>query len=174
MLGEAEGEAEGLARLTKRFVAGNESRAGGLDVLPCAYDVEARSAAEGRTSRGELEARQRITQAEPIQLRDAFQLKLVFAAEVEPTILDANLEKYQTELAERRNEYRRRLEATEIFELARSPREAELWRLSIENGLAYCKAQLEWVREARARLSKVKAPSKARPRTCRRSRRTRG
>jgi hypothetical protein len=40
----------------------------------------------------------------------------------------------------------------EIFELARSKREASLWRLSIEHGIAWAEAELAWVKKARREL----------------------
>jgi PadR family transcriptional regulator AphA len=54
-------------------------------------------------------------------------------------------------------EYRARLGAEEIFALARSPREAEIWRLSIEHGLAWCETESTWIDEARKRLRHAKA-----------------
>jgi len=94
--------------------------------------------------------------APPVQLRDALQLRLCFSAEVEPRKLDATLAAHQGELEARQLDYRARLDDERIFGLARSPRERELWRLSIENGLLWCEAQLTWVAAARERLSRVK------------------
>lgn len=91
----------------------------------------------------------------PVQLRDPFLLKLVFAAEAPPAVVEGLFEHYEAELSQRQGEYRARLRMTEIFALARSKREAELWRLSIENGLAWCEAQLAWAAAARARLRAV-------------------
>lgn len=88
----------------------------------------------------------------PVQIRDPFLLKLVFAAEAPPQVVEALFEHYEAELSERRAEYQARLRMTEIFALARSGREAVLWRLAIENGLAWCEAQLAWAAVARARL----------------------
>ena len=103
--------------------------------------------------------------APPVQLRDALQLRLCFAAEVEPKKLDAMLAAHQGELEARQLDHRARLDDEHIFGLARSPRERELWRLSIENGLLWCEAQLTWVAAARERLSRVKhAPSPPRKR----------
>jgi DNA-binding PadR family transcriptional regulator len=91
--------------------------------------------------------------AAPLQLRDPFMLKFVFAAKLPPAELDAALERNEAELKHTREEYRARLAMPEIFSLARSAREAQLWRLSIENGLAFCEAQLRWTARARAALS---------------------
>jgi len=91
----------------------------------------------------------------PMQLRDPFLLKLVFAAEAPPEVVEGLFEHYEAELLQRRAEYRARLGMAEIFALARSEREAELWRLGIENGLAWCEAQLAWAAIARARLRAV-------------------
>lgn len=91
----------------------------------------------------------------PVQLRDPFLLKLVFAAEAPPEVVEGLFEHYEAELSQRRAEYRARLGMAEIFALARSEREAVLWRLSIENGLAWCEAQLRWAADARTRLRAV-------------------
>jgi PadR family transcriptional regulator AphA len=88
----------------------------------------------------------------PVQIRDPFLLKLVFAAEAPPEVVEGLFDHFEAELAERRSEYRARLGMAEIFALARSEREAVLWRISIENGLAWCEAQLTWAASARARL----------------------
>jgi PadR family transcriptional regulator AphA len=97
--------------------------------------------------------------AEPVgppQLRDPLLLKLVFAGEAPPEDIEAVLATHQEELEARREEYRARLSSPEIFALARSPRERLLWELSIENGLGWCEAQLEWTRQARRRLGKAR------------------
>lgn len=91
----------------------------------------------------------------PVQLRDPFLLKLVFAAEAPPEVVEGLFQHYEAELSQRRAEYRARLGMTEIFALARSEREAVLWRLGIENGLAWCEAQLAWAKAARAELRAV-------------------
>jgi PadR family transcriptional regulator, regulatory protein AphA len=108
------------------------------------------------TSSGRTELRRWL--AEPIgptRIRDPVLLKFVFAAELAPELLDAMLAGYERALEERRVEYRERLEAKEIFDLARSERERELWKLSIENGLAWCDAQLAWAVRARRRLARI-------------------
>jgi PadR family transcriptional regulator, regulatory protein AphA len=91
---------------------------------------------------------------EPLQLRHPLLLKFVFASEVPPAELDAVLEGYETSLAATRAEYQGRLKAKEIFSLARSKREAAMWRLSIEHGLAWCDTELDWLRKTRRTLSK--------------------
>jgi DNA-binding PadR family transcriptional regulator len=90
---------------------------------------------------------------EPLQLRDPFQLKFVFAAQLPAAELDAALARHAEELQQKREEYKARLSMPEIFTLARSEREALLWRLSIDNGLAFVEAQLRWTLRARAALS---------------------
>lgn len=89
---------------------------------------------------------------EPLQLRHPLLLKFVFSADVEPEQLDHVLERYRASLARTREEYAARLSAKEIFSLARSKREAALWRLSIEHGLAWCDTELGWVDRARKEL----------------------
>jgi DNA-binding PadR family transcriptional regulator len=88
----------------------------------------------------------------PLQMRHPLLLKLVFAANVPPAELDLVLERYEEGLTATQADYRGRLSAKEIFSLARSKREAELWKLSIEHGLAWCDTELQWVQEARRRL----------------------
>jgi|SRR5688572_15952126 PadR family transcriptional regulator, regulatory protein AphA len=90
---------------------------------------------------------------EPMQLRDPLQLRLVFAAGVPPAQLDAALADYESGLRTRLAEYRARLKDVEIFGLARSARERLIWTLSVENGIAWCEAQLKWLRSARERLA---------------------
>ncbi|MFT4101641.1 MAG: PadR family transcriptional regulator [Burkholderiaceae bacterium] len=89
---------------------------------------------------------------EPVRLRHPLLLKLAFAAEVEPGVLDQVLADYGESLSATRAEYADRLAMKEIFSLARSRREATLWRLSIEHGLAWCDAELGWIEKARRAL----------------------
>jgi PadR family transcriptional regulator, regulatory protein AphA len=89
---------------------------------------------------------------EPPQLRDPLLLKLVFAAELPAAQLDHVLSQYAESLRATRREYQARLGAKEIFSLARSKREALLWELSLDNGLAWCEAQLAWTERASQRL----------------------
>ena len=102
---------------------------------------------------------------EPLQLRHPLLLKLVFSSEVEPEALDAVLASYQAGVEATAAEYRARLGAEEIFSLARSAREAEIWRLSIEHGLAWCEVEAAWVDKARKRLrrTKVQAARRVKP-----------
>jgi len=65
---------------------------------------------------------------QPMQLRHPLLLKLVFAATLEPAKLDSLLDEYQKEMVATRTEYAARLASTDIFDLARSPREAAIWR----------------------------------------------
>lgn len=89
---------------------------------------------------------------DPVQLRHPLLLKFVFASEVEPEQLDALLAGYAEAVARTQAEYRARRSAVEIFSLARSEREAEIWKLSIDHGLAWCELETKWVARARARL----------------------
>jgi PadR family transcriptional regulator, regulatory protein AphA len=108
--------------------------------------------AAGRTALAEWLA----APVDPAQIRDPFLLKLVFAAAAPPERVDGLLDHYVAELSQRRAEYEARLAMREIFALARSEREATLWRLSIDNGLAWCDAQLAWAARARAQLGAVR------------------
>ncbi len=89
---------------------------------------------------------------EPVHLRHPLLLKLVFAAELEPAALDEVLAGYRASIVATRADYVARLTMKEIFSLARSKREATLWRLSIEHGLAWCDAELAWLDRARRAL----------------------
>lgn len=133
-----------------------------VEVIPQAGKPARRVYALTPSGRSELE-RWLAEPVEPAQLRDPFMLKFVFAARLPAPVLDGLLAGYQSALSETLAEYRGRLAHPKIFSLARSPREATLWRLSIENGLAYCEAQLAWVERARKELSAPGA-SKAAPR----------
>jgi len=103
---------------------------------------------------------------EPLQLRHPLLLKLVFAADIEPAALDAILAQYDAALRATRADYAQRLHAPQIFALARSRREAEIWRLSIEHGLAWCAMEAAWIKTARARLGRA-APARRRARATR-------
>jgi DNA-binding PadR family transcriptional regulator len=97
---------------------------------------------------------------EPFQLRHPLLLKLVFSTDLEPDALDALLGSYESGLDVLREEYAARAGSPEIFELARSPREAQLWELAIDHGVAWVDMERAWVRRARARL---REPVGARP-----------
>lgn len=97
---------------------------------------------------------------EPLQLRHPLLLKFVFSASTPPRALDAVLQRYEEGLVATRNEYEGRLSLKEIFSLARSTREATIWRLSIEHGLAWCDAELAWIKKAREQLTEAKELTK--------------
>jgi PadR family transcriptional regulator AphA len=105
------------------------------------------------TSAGEeeLEAWLRAP-VEPMQLRHPLLLKFVFAARMAPSKLDQVLSGYEEALLATRADYASRVSSKEIFSLARSKREATLWRLSIEHGLAWVETELKWARRARREL----------------------
>ena len=92
---------------------------------------------------------------EPLQLRHPLLLKFVFSAEVTPAELDAQLQQYAASLAQTREAYAARLIGRQIVELARSKREAQIWRLSVVHGLHWCDAELAWVELARRTLGKA-------------------
>lgn len=94
---------------------------------------------------------------EPVQLRHPLLLKFVFASELKPDVLDDVMAQYGESIAATHAEYAARLTMKEIFSLARSKREATLWRLSIEHGLAWCEAELAWVEKARQVLRPKRA-----------------
>ncbi|MBL8951937.1 MAG: PadR family transcriptional regulator [Myxococcaceae bacterium] len=104
-----------------------------------------------KAGREELQAWLRAP-LEPLQLRHPLLLKFVFAADVPPEELDAVLSRYEASLEVTRAEYRGRLLAKEIFSLARNKREAAMWVLSIEHGLAWCDTELEWLKKTRKAL----------------------
>jgi DNA-binding PadR family transcriptional regulator len=111
--------------------------------------------------RAELE-RLLAAPVEPLVLRDPFLLKFVFSASAPPEELDRALAQQAKELEARRSEYRDRLSAPHIFSLARSEREALLWRLSLQNGLGWCEAQLSWLAQARRELAPRRASKRTR------------
>ncbi len=90
---------------------------------------------------------------EPLHLRHPLLLKFVFSADIDPEHLDLLLEQFREEMVGTLEEYVARLTSKEIFSLARSPREAEIWRLSIEHGVAWCNTEIEWVDQVRKRLA---------------------
>jgi DNA-binding PadR family transcriptional regulator len=89
---------------------------------------------------------------EPVQLRHPLLLKVVLAAGVKARALDDVLAEYEVSLVAKRDENAARLSMKQIFSLARSKREATLWRLSIEHGVAWAEVELAWVRKARREL----------------------
>jgi PadR family transcriptional regulator AphA len=107
------------------------------------------------TSEGEAELEAWLREPlEPIQLRHPLLLKFVFAADVEPEALDEVLASYEQGLKATRAEYEGRASSPQIFSLARNKREAVLWSLSIEHGLAWVDSELEWLKQARKKLSR--------------------
>jgi DNA-binding PadR family transcriptional regulator len=92
---------------------------------------------------------------EPLVLRHPLLLKFVFAAELPPAALDAQLARYAEGVGATRREYKGRLASEEIFMLARSARERSVWQLSIEHGLGWCDAELAWIARARKQLSRA-------------------
>ncbi len=101
----------------------------------------------------------------PMQLRHPLLLKLVFAASLEPAELDTLLEQYQRDMEATRTEYAARLASADIFDLARSPREGAIWRLSIEHGVGWCDAEIAWLRRARRELTDSRTRGSARPKS---------
>ncbi|WP_437679219.1 PadR family transcriptional regulator [Sorangium sp. So ce131] len=97
---------------------------------------------------------------EPLVLRHPLLLKLVFAADAPPKKLDEILARYAADTESQRAEYEARLVDPRIFELARSTREREIWRLSIEHGIAWCDTELRWIERARGELSSERAGQK--------------
>ncbi|WP_437624940.1 PadR family transcriptional regulator [Sorangium sp. So ce1151] len=90
---------------------------------------------------------------EPLMLRHPLLLKLVFAAHLPPAKLDDILARYARDIEATRVDHEGRLGDEQIFSLARSARERDIWRLSIEHGLAWCDAELRWIERARGELS---------------------
>jgi PadR family transcriptional regulator, regulatory protein AphA len=105
-------------------------------------------------------ARWQASPIEPAQLRDPFLLRFVFAADSQPDVLDEHLARYVEVLEATRAEYQARLHLKDIFSLARSPREALVWRLSLENGLAWVEAQVAWGLRARRALRPRRSTTK--------------
>ncbi len=91
---------------------------------------------------------------EPLVLRHPLLLKVVFAARLPPERLDAILAQYAEGIAARRADYVARLDAPEIFTLARSARERDIWHVAIEHGIAWCDMELAWIAQSRERLGR--------------------
>ena len=91
----------------------------------------------------------------PLVLRHPLLLKFVFAAELPPAVLDAQLARYAEGVAATRRDYAARLDSPEIFSLARAEREGVVWRLAIEHGLGWCDAELAWITRARRQLTRA-------------------
>ena len=98
---------------------------------------------------------------EPLVLRHPMLLKLVFAAHASPSALADILDGYAGRVVETRKEYVARLTDENVFSLARSAREAAIWKLSIEHGIAWCDAELEWIERARGLLARGAKGKKA-------------
>jgi len=90
---------------------------------------------------------------EPLLLRHPLLLKFVFAADLPPRELDLVLARYGEGVAAARAQYAGRLGDSQIFDLARTPREALTWRLAIEHGLAWCDMEIAWLERARRELA---------------------
>ena len=122
------------------------------------------------TAAGEAELQRWVAQpVGPAQLRDPFLLKFVFAANAPPQVLTDLVAHYASVLTQTRAEYLARLNHPQIFSLARSKREALLWRLSLDNGLSWCDAQLAWAATAQTQLAA--SPQTPRPKGRTRNRR---
>ncbi len=91
---------------------------------------------------------------EPLVLRHPMLLKLVFAAHASPAALARILEGYARGIRASRMDYTARLTDENVFSLARSAREAAVWRLSVEHGIAWCDAELKWIRKAQGLLAR--------------------
>lgn len=91
---------------------------------------------------------------DPLVLRHPLLLKVVFAARLPSDRLDAILAHYAEGIAATRSQYTARLADPQIFSLARSAREHDIWRLAIEHGIAWCDMELAWIARARERLGR--------------------
>jgi len=98
---------------------------------------------------------------EPLVLRHPMLLKLVFAAHASPGVLADILDGYARGITASRTEYAARLTDANVFSLARSAREAAIWKLSIEHGIAWCDAELRWIERARGLLARRTKGKKA-------------
>jgi DNA-binding PadR family transcriptional regulator len=113
------------------------------------------------TQQGEVELEEWLrAPIEPMQLRHPLLLKLVFASELAPAVLDDVLAQYERALSATRADYAARVGAKEIFSLARTKREAAIWRLSIEHGLEWVDMEIQWIQRARRELGPTRNRSK--------------
>jgi len=81
---------------------------------------------------------------EPQRIRHPLLLKLSFAGRQDPRVVSDLLEEYGRELGSIESEYLSRVGATRIFRMAASPREAILWKLILDNGLSWVRAERAW------------------------------
>lgn len=91
---------------------------------------------------------------DPLVLRHPLLLKVVFAARLPPERLDGILAQYAEGIAATRADYAARLGDEQIFSLARSPREHDIWSVAVEHGIAWCDMELAWIAHARERLGR--------------------
>ena len=91
---------------------------------------------------------------EPQRIRHPLLLKLAFADYEDTGSIAKLLEAYLRDLKKIENSYQERMHAKHIFGLARSPRQALLWKLILENGLSWVRAESGWARAALGKLKK--------------------
>ncbi len=114
------------------------------------------------TGKGLAELRQWVlAQPELPQVRHPFLIQLAWADQLEPAELDDLLAKYEDEAANQlvmlqahhpHWDREARGDAYVNIPDARTPREAFLWRMVLEHGIAFYDNELRWVRELRRAL----------------------
>jgi len=102
---------------------------------------------------------------EPPKLKNSFLLQLAWADQLNPDELDALLGKYEAEMQVQlsmlqKQEQRRNIspsgaprDAYINLTLARTPREAVLWRMIQENWISFYEHELNWIRKLLAQLA---------------------
>lgn len=91
---------------------------------------------------------------EPQRIRHPLLLKLAFSDYEDTESIVRLLEAYLLDLKKIENGYQERKHANHIFGLAQSPQQALLWRLILENGLSWVKAESGWARAALGKFQK--------------------
>ncbi len=91
---------------------------------------------------------------EPQRIRHPLLLKLAFADYEDTDAIARLLEAYLRELEKIESTYQERKRASQVFRLARSPQQARLWRLILENGLSWVRAESGWATAALEDLRK--------------------
>lgn len=90
----------------------------------------------------------------PQKIRHPLLLKLAFSDYEDTGSIVKLLETYLRDLEGIERTYQERKHANHIFSLARSPQQALLWRLILENGLSWVRAESGWAHTALGELRK--------------------
>lgn len=105
-----------------------------------------------------------LSEPEPPQLKNSFLIQLAWADQLKPDELDALLEKYEDEMQMQLSMLQMQAQKENISPsgktreayinpaLARTSREATLWRMIQENWISFYENELNWIRELRKQI----------------------